>query len=214
MSFHIYTIHNILNNKIYVGKTNNIKKRWARHVSNAFSKNNLVKKHIHYAISKYGLDNFVFSIIQSFNNEIDCLLAEIYWIKYFNSMNRDLGYNLTEGGGGSSGFKLSQETKDKISKAKLGTKATEFTKKIMSDKRKGHKNNFYGKKHTQKTKIKNSGENSKSAKLILQEVIEIIDLFKCKNFSQKQIAIIYGISQSQISRIVNGKKWSNVLEIK
>ena len=213
MSFYIYTIHNILNNKIYVGKTNNIKNRWTRHRANAVSKNELVKMPIHHAIAKYGLDNFVFSIIQTFKNEVDCLQAETYWIKHFNSINRKLGYNLTKGGIGSSGFKLSQETKDKISKANSGTKRTESTKKVMSDKKKGFQNHFYGKTHSKETKIRNSGENSKSAKLKIREVIEIIDLFKHKIISQKQIAIIYGISQQQVSRIVNGKKWSNVLEI-
>jgi predicted GIY-YIG superfamily endonuclease len=33
--FCIYVIHNIVNNKVYVGKTNDPKKRWRKHVEAA-----------------------------------------------------------------------------------------------------------------------------------------------------------------------------------
>lgn len=203
MSFYIYTIHNILNNKIYVGKTNNIKIRWARHRANVVSKNKSVKMPIHHAMIKYGIDNFIFSVVQLFDSEKDCLKAEIYWIKYFNSTNRCFGYNLTEGGIGSSGFKLSQEAKDKISKANLGTKRTDLTRKIMSDKKKDSKNHFYGKVHAEETKMKTSGENSKSTKLTTQQVNDIINLISNNTYSQNQLAKIYAVSQQHISRIAN-----------
>lgn len=204
-NFCIYTIHNIVNNKIYVGKTNNIKNRWSRHKANMRSKDVSVKKPIHLAMKKYGLKNFIFSVIQTFEKEEECLRAEIYWIKYFNSIDRNLGYNLTEGGTGSSGFKLSEEAKIKISQANFGLKRTNEFKITRSQNMTGSRNHFYGKTHSEKTKLKYSGENSKSSKLSANQVNDIINLFTSKAYSQKQISKIYNVSQQHISRIVNKK---------
>lgn len=50
------------------------------------------------------------------------------------------------------------------------------------------------------------GENDVSSKLSDKEVLEIKDLNQKKTFTQKDIANYYGVSQSQINRIVNGKR--------
>jgi group I intron endonuclease len=202
--FCIYMIHNIVNNKVYIGKTNDIKKRWARHRANVASKNMEVKKPIHWAIKKYGLDNFIFSVIQKFTSEEECLKAETYWIRHFKSTNRKYGYNLAAAGMGSSGFQLSQKTKDKISRANKGLKRTESMKKFRSDNMLGSKNHFYGKTHSEEMKIKLSGENSKSAKLSSNQVNDIIYLFNNKiHSSQRQLSKMYCVSQQHISRIIN-----------
>jgi hypothetical protein len=39
---------------------------------------------------------------------------EKYWIKFYNSMDQNVGYNLTAGGDGTFGKKHSDETKEKI----------------------------------------------------------------------------------------------------
>lgn len=50
-------------------------------------------------------------------------MLEIKYIKEYNSKNNKIGYNLTDGGGGMKGYKVSQETKDKISKTLTGRKS-------------------------------------------------------------------------------------------
>ena len=62
---------------------------------------------------------------------------EKFYIKKFNSMDRSIGYNLTEGGDGTFGRFLSEETKEKIRQKALGRKASEEAKKKMSESRKG-----------------------------------------------------------------------------
>jgi hypothetical protein len=83
---------------------------------------------------------------------------ESFLIKEFDLRNPEKGYNLTDGGGGILGFKLSEQTKErmsrhikspehrkKISEAKmsntsrLGMKHSEDTKKRMSEVAKGRK---------------------------------------------------------------------------
>ena len=55
--FYLYTITNLLNNKIYVGQTVRPKERWSQH--KAYAKNNPVQ-YVHRAIKKYGPENFEF----------------------------------------------------------------------------------------------------------------------------------------------------------
>jgi len=62
----IYFITNLLNNKVYVGKTAaDTSRRWRDHLRNAFNPNSK-KNYIHNAIAKYGSENFKFSIIKYF----------------------------------------------------------------------------------------------------------------------------------------------------
>lgn len=85
----IYKITNKLNNKVYIGQSNNIQRRFEEH---KYQEKNSA---IHNAIKKYGLENFNFEIIEECSlEELD--EKEIFWIKYYNSFED--GYNLTLGG--------------------------------------------------------------------------------------------------------------------
>lgn len=92
----IYSITNSINGKRYIGQSNDILKRWRNHISklnNGKHKNS----HLQRAWLKYGKDNFVFEILEEYNNDvIDD--REIYYIKHFNSMANNMGYNITSGG--------------------------------------------------------------------------------------------------------------------
>lgn len=95
----IYKIVNILNNKIYIGKSSDIEKRWKEHIRHSKSEHSRRKSPIHKAINKYGKENFRFEIIKEcLFEEMDDL--EIYYIKEYNSTNRKIGYNVTNGGDG------------------------------------------------------------------------------------------------------------------
>ena len=90
----IYKITNKINNKIYIGQSIDIERRWWEHKHDD-NHNSL----IHLAIKKYGEKNFTFEIIEECNqNQLD--EREQYWIKTYNSFEE--GYNLTRGG--NSGF--------------------------------------------------------------------------------------------------------------
>ena len=56
---YVYKITNKLNNKIYIGQSVNIERRWKEHICDN-RKNSL----IHLAIQKYGKDNFDFEVIE------------------------------------------------------------------------------------------------------------------------------------------------------
>lgn len=91
----IYKITNILNGKVYIGKSINLERRKRDHFTTC--NDNMI---IHQAISKYGKDNFSFEVIEECTKDkLD--EREIYWIKYYNSYLGE-GYNATPGGEGAS----------------------------------------------------------------------------------------------------------------
>ena len=96
----IYIIENIRNNKKYVGKTKSLIERKRSHF-NKLKSNKHVNIFLQSSFNKYGIDSFIFYEIESCNDNI-INEREIYWIEYFNTLNDNFGYNLTNGGNGGS----------------------------------------------------------------------------------------------------------------
>ncbi len=126
----IYKITNKVNNKIYIGKTEQkLEKRFQQHI--AVAKSN-PKYHIHFAINKYGEKNFEIKTIETLDNSSDIFEREKYWINRYHSFNHDIGYNNTPlSMGGKRINPMSKETRAKISKAHKGRiKSPEHLKNI------------------------------------------------------------------------------------
>lgn len=88
---YIYKIENLINHKIYIGQTNNPKRRFQEHkVKKQASSEGKI---LYYAFDKYGLENFSFDIIEKTENYNE---REKYWIEYYDSFEN--GYNMTLGG--------------------------------------------------------------------------------------------------------------------
>lgn len=101
---------------------------------------------------------------------------------------------------------MKEETKIKLSLANKGkhTKSKEL-KKYLSEKNSGEGNPFYGKHHSEETKKKLSLLNAK--KLTPESVLEIRYKYSTKQYTQKQLAIEYGVSRQTIGDIVTHKIW-------
>jgi group I intron endonuclease len=94
--YYIYKITNIINNKIYIGQTNNPALRWSQHKSNAkYNRNTQV---ITRAISKHGQNNFIFEVIASCLDQENVDRSEERIIYQYDSRNPDKGYNVDPGG--------------------------------------------------------------------------------------------------------------------
>ena len=96
----IYKIENRINNKVYIGESLDIQKRWELHISEL---NN--KTHHSYKLqkdwNKYGQDNFEFEVIVTLDDKIKklvdrhiTLIYENIYIKQFNSIEE--GYNIED----------------------------------------------------------------------------------------------------------------------
>ena len=93
-----YKIENLINNKLYIGKTiYTIKRRWYQHRTNS-KREEYKHMPIYSAFNKYGLKNFSVSCVEEVDDISILSEREKYWIKYYDSYNH--GYNATLGGDG------------------------------------------------------------------------------------------------------------------
>lgn len=135
-SFIIYKTTNLVNGKYYIGKH-------CTSADDGYLGSGIV---INKAIKKYGKENFVRETLE-YCTSADANDKEIQWISKLGSRNHDVGYNLTDGGEGSLGYKW---TEKQIQSHRIGTNNPNYGN---GDKIRGPKNHFYGRKHSDKSKM-------------------------------------------------------------
>lgn len=103
----VYKITNNINGKIYIGMTNDVKRRW-RYEGIEYRPPLKSDRHRPFwnAIQKYGWDNFTKEIIISGLTKEDAFEKERQMIKEFDSTNKKIGYNLSPGGNGGVVYKV------------------------------------------------------------------------------------------------------------
>lgn len=134
MTIGIYCIKNVKTGQMYIGQSSNIEKRKKEHLS-SLKTNNHYNKFLQNSWNKYGEKNFSFNIIETFDENtpfINDVLndSEEYFIQAYNTFCDENHYNMNKGGeffarGESNpmyGLKHSNETKEKMRKAKLNKK--------------------------------------------------------------------------------------------
>lgn len=204
----IYKIRNIVTNKIYIGSSTNIGKRWRDHkwhLKEGIHHNS----HLQSSYNKYGLKNFIFSI------EIECGVNDLLYeekktVLKYKSKDRNFGYN-----------------KNDPKTIFTGRKSKEILNEESSLRMKGDKNPMFGKtgkehpKHEyilsdEKRKkmsewAKNrKGSNSNASKLTEKEVLEIREDYEKKKHNQQKLSEMYCVSQNMISLIINRKYWTHI----
>ena len=119
----------------YIGKGKNDRYKVGRHLYRNTS-NNLLKN----KIRKVGVDNVGVIFLHTNLSEEEVFRQEKYWINYYGRRDLEMGTlcNLTEGGEGNSGRKLSVISKRKISKALKGFQHSESTKRKLREIKEGH----------------------------------------------------------------------------
>lgn len=137
---YIYKAENIINSKVYIGKTVNFRRRILEHKNHAKKDGGS----FHQDILLYGFDNFIFEVIEECPENISNE-REIYFIKqYRKEYGNENVYNITNGGiGGKThdvsgennpmyGKNLSAEHKKAISKSQKGKKKSPETCRRIS----------------------------------------------------------------------------------
>ena len=170
----IYKITNLLNGKLYIGKTTeNPATYWNMHKNRA---DNGVNKILYAAMRKYGHENFSFEIVEEIRSnakeELNKTLnvLEIHHIKKFNAKIPN-GYNVTDGGEGLYGMTFSDEHRNKIRLARLGVARPESVRqKLRKPKTEEHKQKLRGPK-TEEHKAKLRKPKSEEVKQKLREVM-------------------------------------------
>ena len=154
--FVVYLITHIPTSRHYVGKAKNAARRWSFHQGVARGSVNRPKHRIHHAIAKYGVGEFLFQVLETFETEQEAFDAEAFWIGYLSTHLRACGFNIALGGNGgvipgeevrakiraaAQGRVLSEEHKAKIGAASRRPRGpmSEVTKARISEANRGRK---------------------------------------------------------------------------
>ncbi len=139
---YVYKTTNLINGKIYIGQ----------HHSDIFDTQYFGSgKLIRRAFKKYGIDNFKCEVIEWCETKEQLTDREIYWIQFYKSQNKCIGYNISNGGDGILS-PMPEIMREHLRQCNLGKKLSEETIQKLREKQSGENNGFYGKRHTDKTK--------------------------------------------------------------
>jgi len=118
----IYKITNTVNQKIYVGSSVNIAKRFNAH-KNSLIKNIHHSKTMQRSWNKYGKDSFIFNVIEFVEIKENLLIREQHYLDTLNPFGKN-GFNNEKIAGSHLGIKHSEETKKKMSESRLSSTLT------------------------------------------------------------------------------------------
>lgn len=210
MNSGVYKIINLINNKLYVGSSSNLRKRERDHfteLERGVHKN----KHLQSAYKLYNKDSFKFELIENCIND-ELIKREQFWIDQYDF---DQLYNMCPIAGSHLGRKNSEETKLKMShkvftvehkhkisqamcgkKNRLGIKHSEETK----NKFRGVNNHEYGKKRDPEHSRKISKANQK------EWIFNNPGGEEVKLLNLKQFCLVNNLDHGNMYRVANGKR--------
>lgn len=190
----IYYIKNLTNNKIYIGQSVDILKRFNTH-KHRLRNNAHENPHLQSSFNKYGEKNFEFGLIKSTKERYLNRLEKLF-IKKYDSTNPNNGYNIAKGGNSNSGWIAPPEVRAKMSKSHKGRKhypMTDETKQKISNSLKGNipwnkgkscpqlqgsNHPMYGKHHSEKSKQMIS--ESKKGQTLSDETKQLLSEIRSK----------------------------------
>ena len=134
----IYKITNLINNQCYIGKSENIEKRWSRHLSVWSNLNDKAYNYpLYKAIRQYGLEKFKWEVLEQCSKE-KLNEREKYWIAFYDSYKN--GYNQTEGGDTFPEHgRFSKLTDSQVKEIKQKLSSQQYTLKKLSEEYNVHK---------------------------------------------------------------------------
>lgn len=166
MTTGVYKITNLVNGKVYIGVSKNIKKRWGEH---RYGRTAIAED-----LKTFGLESFRFEVLLECPEDMLCQW-ERDMICLYDSDNPEKGYNdrdakpyslkMSESHRGQKAWNrglkniYSEETKHKMSEAHKGRPVaplSEEHKRKISEALKGKSSGYKGHKHTDETKHKMS----------------------------------------------------------
>lgn len=199
----IYKITNIINNKIYVGMTNekDINTRLLKHIKRSKYNEN---RPLYTAFKKYGIENFKIEELEKCNSLKELSEKEIFWIKELNSLLPN-GYNVSIGGEGGDTYTNNPNRENIIKK--------------ISQKLSGENNPFFGKKHSEESieKMKKShkgmlsgDKNGMFNKKHSKESIEKMKQNRSGGVQKGYCKVIY-VLEAPTGEIININSYQNLM---
>ena len=208
---YIYKIECLVNHRVYIGQTNNLKRRIIEHKRH-LKYHRHENKYLQEDYNNYGSSNFKFNLIETVN-ENDAEIRETYWIDKFGGINSNSTYNIESLHGRNELFKISisgerssfynkhhtEETKQKMRKAKQGMYLGENNPNYNNHKLAGKNHPNYGKKMSDEQKNKLRKAQTKYD----QTFVNYIRTEHDKGVSFKALSQKLNIASSTLGRLYN-----------
>lgn len=197
----VYGIYCSRNNKIYIGSTVKIDKRWREHkfyLKNGCHQNTYLQR----AWNKYGADSFCFIILEN------CIKDQIRFREahYLSLIDASLVFNLGQVG---DSFELSDEIKEKISKANKGRIPAQHTQEAAWAANRGRKCSEETKKKMSQQHKNWNMKIGRGSKFTMEQIKEI-KMLAHSGIPQKEIMDKFGISRGHLYQIKVGLKWKEI----
>lgn len=208
MIHYIYCYHNKINNKEYVGQTNNLNNRKKQHIQDSIHQHigheNAYLQPIHCAIRKYGINNFDINILEIIDtdNWDQVNKKESQWIKARNSLVPN-GYNLKAIGVANKG-----KNKSKLDSQTISNIITDLKNKVyisdIAEKYQISKSYVSDINNGRCLKQPNENYPLQQNRMTKEQYYEIFDLLQNTNYSINQIAIYLHRNKDTIQKINKG----------
>ncbi len=116
----LYLISCAVNGGVYVGVSVHPTKRWTQH--RCASRAGVTP--LYRSMRKHGIGLHTFEVIESHPTVEQASEAEVWWVRYLRALGARV-FNLTDGGEGLLGYRPSDETRAKMSAARIGKRMSE-----------------------------------------------------------------------------------------
>jgi group I intron endonuclease len=179
----IYIIRNNVNNKIYVGSTNDLNRRLRNHKF-LLEAGKHHSKHLQNAYNKYGKENFLFEVYKKVN-ENELLIEEQKVLDYLRPFGKN-GYNIAEIAGS----------------PMKGKTHTDKVKAILREKLSGNKHPHFGKEVSEKWRRNISKMKKKFSDEEERSFLERYEIGESKTSIAKSV----GVHITTITRAINRVK--------
>jgi len=145
---------------------------------------------------KYGIENFLHEIVEEVDVIEDLIDKEIYYIDFFQSYQREVGYNRTYGGDGGDTFSARSLESQNQTREKMRSSALDWWAKVDSDSRKDLL------KYLNKEKWKNSTPEERK---ILTQHLHNEEIYQARSNTLKEFYLANPTVKKQKGQDI--KKW-------
>lgn len=203
--FILYSITNIVTNKMYIGVTSNYRHRIVTHLG-YLRRQQHKNRHLQAAFNKHGEQSLVFDIIDDYDNRHDCYRAEKFMTDCVLGMDSSICMNMISGGLDISDKAREvyqnkiktdplqmQALKERSSKINKGRKWSEAYKEKMREATKGKK---VSEETKEKLRLAHAGGKANGAKPVID--IKTGEIYGCMKDASKALGIKYCTMQSYL----------------